>query len=93
MGLGPDGQQLWELYVARAAMGGSDIQKVNAFEEAEAYPGTSLIIAFSQCVAHGCDLMHGNVLRRDEPTAGVDEPGQEQLNLMSSCTCCKSTGV
>ena len=47
------------VYVARIAMGGSDTQTVQAFEEAEAYEGPSLIIAFSPCIAHGYDLKHG----------------------------------
>ncbi|MBZ5568381.1 MAG: pyruvate:ferredoxin (flavodoxin) oxidoreductase [Acidobacteriia bacterium] len=47
------------VYVARVAMGGSDTQTVKAFEEAEAYPGPSLIVAFCHCVAHGYDLMYG----------------------------------
>jgi pyruvate-ferredoxin/flavodoxin oxidoreductase len=47
------------VYVARVAMGGSDTQTVKAFEEAEAYRGPSLILAFSHCVAHGYDLMYG----------------------------------
>ncbi|HVP42552.1 MAG TPA: pyruvate:ferredoxin (flavodoxin) oxidoreductase [Terriglobales bacterium] len=47
------------VYVARVAMGGSDTQAIKAFEEAEAYAGPSLILAFSHCVAHGYDLMYG----------------------------------
>ena len=47
------------VYVARVAMGGSDTQTLQAFREAEAFPGTSLIIAFSPCIAHGYDLMYG----------------------------------
>ena len=47
------------VYVARVAMGGSDTQTVKAFREAEAYPGPSLIIAYSHCIAHGYDLRHG----------------------------------
>jgi pyruvate-ferredoxin/flavodoxin oxidoreductase len=46
-------------YVARVAIGGSDTQTVQAFEEAEAFDGPSLIIAFSPCIAHGYDLKHG----------------------------------
>jgi pyruvate-ferredoxin/flavodoxin oxidoreductase len=46
-------------YVARVAMGGSDIHTVKAFLEAEAFPGPSLIIAYSHCIAHGFDLVHG----------------------------------
>jgi pyruvate-ferredoxin/flavodoxin oxidoreductase len=47
------------VYVARVAMGGSDMQTIKAFLEAEAYPGPSLILAFSHCIAHGYDMVHG----------------------------------
>ncbi|HXJ79513.1 MAG TPA: pyruvate:ferredoxin (flavodoxin) oxidoreductase [Candidatus Methylomirabilis sp.] len=47
------------VYVARVAMGGSDVQTLRAFHEAEAYPGPSLIIAYSHCIAHGYDLRYG----------------------------------
>jgi pyruvate-ferredoxin/flavodoxin oxidoreductase len=47
------------VYVARVAMGSSDMHTVKAFLEAEAYNGPSLIIAYSHCIAHGYDLIHG----------------------------------
>jgi pyruvate-ferredoxin/flavodoxin oxidoreductase len=47
------------VYVACVAMGGNDAQTVKAFHEAEAYPGPSLIIAYSHCIAHGYDLRYG----------------------------------
>ena len=47
------------VYVARVAMGGNDGQTLKAFREAEAYPGPSLVIAYSHCIAHGYDLRHG----------------------------------
>jgi pyruvate-ferredoxin/flavodoxin oxidoreductase len=47
------------VYVARIAMGSSDMHTVKAFLEAEAYNGPSLIIAYSHCIAHGYDLAHG----------------------------------
>jgi pyruvate-ferredoxin/flavodoxin oxidoreductase len=47
------------VYVARVAMGGSDMQTVKAFLEAEAFRGPSIIIAFSHCIAHGYDLVYG----------------------------------
>ncbi len=47
------------VYVARVAFGAKDAQTVKAFQEAEAHPGPSLIIAFSHCIAHGYDLAHG----------------------------------
>jgi pyruvate-ferredoxin/flavodoxin oxidoreductase len=46
-------------YVARIAMGGSDMQTIKAFLEAEAFRGPSLLIAYSHCVAHGYDMAHG----------------------------------
>ena len=48
-----------DAYVASVALGAKDVQTVNAFREAEAYPGPSLIIAYSHCIAHGYDLVHG----------------------------------
>ncbi|MFU8772749.1 MAG: thiamine pyrophosphate-dependent enzyme, partial [Anaerolineales bacterium] len=47
------------VYVARIAMGASDQQTLRAFLEADAYDGPSLIIAYSHCIAHGYDLVHG----------------------------------
>ncbi len=47
------------VYVASVAMGAKDTQAVQAFLEAETYPGPSLIIAYSHCIAHGYDLVHG----------------------------------
>jgi pyruvate-ferredoxin/flavodoxin oxidoreductase len=47
------------VYVARVAMGASDQQTLNAFLEADAYDGPSLIIAYSHCIAHGIDMRKG----------------------------------
>lgn len=47
------------IYVARVAMGARDQQTLNAFIEADAYDGPSLIIAYSHCIAHGFDLRYG----------------------------------
>jgi len=47
------------VYVARVAMGGNDMQTLKAFREAEAYDGPSIIIAYSHCIAHGYDMMYG----------------------------------
>jgi pyruvate-ferredoxin/flavodoxin oxidoreductase len=46
------------VYVARVAFGARDAQTVKAFQEAESYPGTSLIIAYSPCIAHGYDMAY-----------------------------------
>ena len=47
------------VYVAQIAMGASDSQTMKAFIEAEAHDGPSLIIAYSQCIAHGIDVAKG----------------------------------
>ncbi len=47
------------VYVASVAMGANRIQTIRAFNEAEQYPGPSLIIAYTHCIAHGFDLKHG----------------------------------
>jgi pyruvate-ferredoxin/flavodoxin oxidoreductase len=47
------------VYVAQVAMGANPQQTLLAFREAEAYPGPSLILAYSTCIAHGFDLRYG----------------------------------
>jgi len=47
------------IYVARIAMGANDQQTLNAFIEADAYNGPSIIIAYSHCIHHGYDLRKG----------------------------------
>jgi pyruvate-ferredoxin/flavodoxin oxidoreductase len=47
------------VYVARIAMGASDAQTLRAILEAEAYPGPSLIIAYSHCISHGINMAKG----------------------------------
>ncbi|BBY65823.1 pyruvate:ferredoxin (flavodoxin) oxidoreductase [Mycolicibacterium helvum] len=47
------------VYVARVAMGADPQQTLQAFREAEAYDGPSLVIAYSQCIAHGIDMRQG----------------------------------
>lgn len=41
------------VYVAQVAMGANQAQYLKAIREAEAYPGPSLIIAYSPCINHG----------------------------------------
>ena len=47
------------VYVASVAMGARDEHTIRAFLEAESYPGPSLIIAYSHCIAHGIDMARG----------------------------------
>jgi len=48
-----------DIYVAKVAMGANPNQTVKAFKEAESYPGPSLIIAYSHCIAHGINMTLG----------------------------------
>ncbi len=47
------------VYVARVAMGSNMNQIVRAFNEADAYPGPSIVIAYTHCIAHGIDMSNG----------------------------------
>ena len=47
------------VYVARVALGAKDAHTVKVLQEAEAYPGPSLVIAYAHCIAHGYDLAEG----------------------------------
>jgi pyruvate-ferredoxin/flavodoxin oxidoreductase len=59
------------VYVARVAFGAKMSQTVQAFLEAEAYPGTSLIIAYSHCIAHGYDMALGATQQKLAVDSGV----------------------
>ena len=47
------------VYVAQVAMGANPQQTLQAFREAEAYDGPSLVLAYSHCIAHGIDMRFG----------------------------------
>jgi pyruvate-ferredoxin/flavodoxin oxidoreductase len=47
------------VYVAKISMGANISQTIKAFREAESYDGPSIIIAYSHCINHGIDMMHG----------------------------------
>ncbi len=44
------------IYIASVAMGANKNQLVKAFQEAEAYDGPSIIIAYSPCINHGINM-------------------------------------
>jgi pyruvate-ferredoxin/flavodoxin oxidoreductase len=82
------------VYVAQIAMGGNDEQTLRAFQEAEEYEGTSLIIAYSHCIAWGIDLADGLEqqqlavrsgywpLYRYHPTGGTNGAARLQLDCL-----------
>ncbi len=47
------------VYVAQIAIGANDAQAIKAFNEANSYEGTSLIIAYCHCISHGYNLVNG----------------------------------
>lgn len=58
------------VYVAQVAMGASQAQFFKAVKEAEAYPGPSVIIAYSPCINHG--LRAGMGKAQDEAGRAVE---------------------
>ncbi len=81
------------IYVASIAMGANDAQTLKAFIEAEAYDGPSLIIAYSQCIAHGINMKTGMNNQKQAVNAGqwllyrfnpdLEEQGKNPLQLDS----------
>jgi pyruvate-ferredoxin/flavodoxin oxidoreductase len=57
--LGMTAMRYGDVYIAQVAMGANDTHTIKVFLEAEAHPGPSLIIAYSQCIAHGIDMAKG----------------------------------
>ena len=58
------------VYVAHVAYGASDVQTLHTFQEADSYPGVSLIIAYSPCIAHGIDLKNNHTHQKNAVDAG-----------------------
>ncbi|MEH8110770.1 pyruvate:ferredoxin (flavodoxin) oxidoreductase [Aeromonas veronii] len=54
--LGASVMMYGHVYVAQISLGAQMNQTVKAIQEAEAYPGPSLIIAYSPCEEHGYDM-------------------------------------
>jgi pyruvate-ferredoxin/flavodoxin oxidoreductase len=68
--LGAIARSYGNVFVAQVAMGGSDVQTVKAFLEADAWEGPSLIIAYSTCIAHGIDMATSMGHQRDAVRSG-----------------------
>ncbi len=59
------------VYVASVAFGANDNHTVRAIREAESYPGPSLVIAYSHCIAHGYDMQHGPAQQKRAVESGI----------------------
>lgn len=81
-------------YVARIAFGAKDGQTVSALAEAEQFPGPSLVVAYSHCIAHGYGMQFGLDQQKLAVESGYwplfrfnphrDQPGEERLKLDSA---------
>ncbi|MBP6526961.1 MAG: pyruvate:ferredoxin (flavodoxin) oxidoreductase [Prevotella sp.] len=60
------------VYVAQIAMGADNGQTLKAIREAEAYPGPSLIIAYSPCINHGLKRKGGMGRSQHEEELAVE---------------------
>jgi pyruvate-ferredoxin/flavodoxin oxidoreductase len=58
------------VYVAQVAMGANPVHTVRTFQEAASWPGPSLIIAYSHCIAHGIDMTTGMSHQREAVKSG-----------------------
>jgi pyruvate-ferredoxin/flavodoxin oxidoreductase len=68
--LGAIASSYGSVYVAQIAMGANDAQAVKALLEADAWPGPSLVIAYSTCVAHGIDMAKSMQHQKDAVKCG-----------------------
>jgi pyruvate-ferredoxin/flavodoxin oxidoreductase len=58
------------VYVASVALGANMNQAIKAFQEAEAYPGPSIIIAYSSCILHGIDMAFSSAEQKKAVQSG-----------------------
>jgi pyruvate-ferredoxin/flavodoxin oxidoreductase len=68
--LGAIARSYGNVYVAQIAVGANDVQTIKALLEADAYPGPSLIIAYSTCIAHGIDMATSMTHQKDAVRSG-----------------------
>ena len=68
--LGAIARAYGNVYVAQVAMGGNELQTTKALLEADAWPGPSLVIAYSTCIAHGIDMSTSMTHQKDAVKSG-----------------------
>jgi pyruvate-ferredoxin/flavodoxin oxidoreductase len=68
--LGAIARSYGDVYVAQVSMGANDLQTTKALLEADAWPGPSLIIAYSTCIAHGIDMSKSMTHQKDAVKSG-----------------------
>ncbi len=68
--LGAMARAYGDVYVAQIALGANDMQATKALAEADAWPGPSLVIAYSTCIAHGIDMSTSMTHQKDAVKSG-----------------------
>jgi len=68
--LGAIARAYGNVYVAQISMGANELQATKALIEAEAWPGPSLVIAYSTCIAHGIDMSKSMSHQKDAVKSG-----------------------
>ncbi|HEX4866939.1 MAG TPA: pyruvate:ferredoxin (flavodoxin) oxidoreductase [Acidimicrobiales bacterium] len=68
--LGAIARAYGNVYVAQIAMGANELQTTKALLEADAWPGPSLVIAYSTCIAHGIDMSQSMSHQKDAVKSG-----------------------
>ena len=68
--LGAIARAYGNVYVAQVSMGGNELQTTKALLEADAWPGPSLVIAYSTCIAHGIDMSKSMTHQKDAVKSG-----------------------
>ncbi|MHA6524445.1 pyruvate:ferredoxin (flavodoxin) oxidoreductase [Tessaracoccus sp. G1721] len=59
-----------DVYVAQIALGGNEIQTVRALQEAQQWPGVSLVIAYASCIEHGIEMVQSLHHQKAAVTSG-----------------------
>ncbi len=68
--LGAIARSYGNVFVAQVSMGANDAQTIKALLEADAWPGTSLVIAYATCIAHGIDMSLSMSHQKDAVKSG-----------------------
>ena len=68
--LGAIARAYGNVYVAQISMGANELQTTKALVEADAWPGPSLVIAYSTCIAHGIDMSKSMTHQKDAVKSG-----------------------
>jgi pyruvate-ferredoxin/flavodoxin oxidoreductase len=68
--LGAIARSYGNVFVAQVSMGANDLQTTKSLLEADAWPGPSLVIAYSTCIAHAIDMSKSMTHQKDAVKSG-----------------------